>query len=133
MPNEAVYVTDTHSLIWYLTASPRLGQAAHQAFLEVAHGEAKLIVPAIVVAELVFVVENSHAPVDIESVLRRLSANPAIEVTSLTPEVALSMRAMTAIPEMHDRLIACEAQARDAKLITRDKKILQAHVVETIW
>ena len=37
------YVADTHSLIWYLTASPRLGKEAKSAFDRVAAGQARLI------------------------------------------------------------------------------------------
>jgi PIN domain nuclease of toxin-antitoxin system len=133
MPNEITYVTDTHSLIWYLTASPRLGQAAYQAFTQVARGEAKLIVPVIVIAELIFVVESSRAQVDVDGVIQRLSANPVIEITSLTLDLALAMRTATVIAEMHDRLIVCEAQMRHAKLITHDREIQHAQIVETVW
>jgi len=40
-------VTDTHSLIWYLEDSPRLGQAAGEFFDACARGENTVFVPTI--------------------------------------------------------------------------------------
>lgn len=37
-----LYVIDTHALFWYLTASPKLGKKAKQAFREGADGDALL-------------------------------------------------------------------------------------------
>ncbi len=56
------YVADTHALFWYLTASPRLGSAAKEAFDEGARGEALIYVPAIVLAELFFLNEKAGRP-----------------------------------------------------------------------
>lgn len=41
-----IYVTDTHSLIWYLTDSPKLSFAANSSFREIEEGKAKLLIPA---------------------------------------------------------------------------------------
>ena len=133
MADEIIYVTDTHSLIWYLTASPRLSEPARQAFAQIAQGNANLIVPLIVIAELVYVVEKSRVQVDIDGVIQRLSGNPAIEIAPMTLDIALAMRTTTSVPEMHDRMIVCEAKARRAKLITCDQEIQRAQLVETIW
>jgi PIN domain nuclease of toxin-antitoxin system len=38
-----LYVTDTHSLIWYLIDSPNLGLDANKVFKEIEEGEAKLL------------------------------------------------------------------------------------------
>lgn len=57
--NEApLFVTDTHSLIWYFDASPKLGVSARATFEKVVRGEANLIVPTIVIAELLFAREK---------------------------------------------------------------------------
>ena len=39
----------------------------------------------------------------------------------------------TAIPEMHDRMIVCEAPLHDAELITSDAEIGQAGIIKTVW
>ncbi len=54
MADRPVYVTDTHSLLWYLHNPKRLGPAAATAFGQVAANEADLIVPVIVIAEIIY-------------------------------------------------------------------------------
>ena len=49
-----LYVSDTNSLLWYLCGDDRLRAGAHTAFDQVASGDAKLVVPMITIAELVF-------------------------------------------------------------------------------
>ena len=133
MADPPSYVTDTHSLIWYLYASPKLGKGALAAFEAVGRNEARLVVPAIVVAELVYIAERGKVAVDVDWVIRKLSENPAIEITPLSVDRVLAMRGLGAIPEMHDRLIATEARLRGAKVITKDAEMRDAKVVETVW
>ncbi len=133
MADTPAYVADTHGLIWFLYASPKLGKGALSAFEAVGRGEARLVVPAIVIAELVYIAERGKAAVDVDWVIGKLSANPAIEIAPLSVECILAMRSLKAIPEMHDRLIATEAHRRGAKVITRDPMIRDAKVVETVW
>lgn len=45
-------VTDTHALYWYLTAMPQLSPAAKRSFDTAKRGEARLLVPTIVLAEI---------------------------------------------------------------------------------
>lgn len=48
------YVTDTHSLVWYFTSDPRLSSKALSAFSE-AERDGNIIVPAVVLAEIMFI------------------------------------------------------------------------------
>jgi PIN domain nuclease of toxin-antitoxin system len=129
----AVYVPDTHCLIWQATAAPQLGVQALAILTQVDQGNAQLIIPAIVVAELIFTIERRKLPLDFDLLLQRWRANPAIEIVPLTLDRLLLMRTVTTIPEMHDRLIACEAKLRNATLITRNRSIVAARFVPTIW
>jgi len=54
------YVTDTHALYWYLTASPNLGANARAAFLAGEQGQARIYVPSIVLAELYYILRLSR-------------------------------------------------------------------------
>ncbi len=56
------YVADTHALFWYLTASPRLGANAKNAFDDGVKGDAVIYIPAIVLAELFFLNEKFTQP-----------------------------------------------------------------------
>lgn len=129
----AVYVPDTHCLIWQATAAPQLGAQAAAILAQVDQGNTRLIIPAIVVAELLFSIERRKLPLNFDLLLQRWLANPAIEIIPLTLDALLLVRTATAIPEMHDRLIACEAKLRNATLLTRDPQIVAAQFVPTIW
>jgi hypothetical protein len=48
------YVTDTHALFWYLADDSRLGDEANRAFEEAEQGHALIYVPAIVLAEMYY-------------------------------------------------------------------------------
>jgi PIN domain nuclease of toxin-antitoxin system len=127
------YVTDTHGLLWYFARPARLGPRAAAAFAQVAAGEADLVVPVIVVAELIFTIQNRSVSADFDPIVKYLLASPNVSVVDLSLARALDLRTLTVIPEMHDRLIAAEALARDLPLITRDQIITAARLVETVW
>jgi predicted nucleic acid-binding protein len=58
------YVTDTHALFWYRTASPRLSAPAKAVFEDAAKGQSTILIPAIVLAELFYVNEMLGHPLD---------------------------------------------------------------------
>jgi len=127
------FVTDTHSLLWYFARPDRLGPKAITAFAQVAAGEASLIVPVIVLAELIFAVENKPIHADFENILRHLQASPNVIIADLTLARTLDLRTLNAVPEMHDRMIVAEAWARGASLITGDQAITRSGAVATVW
>jgi hypothetical protein len=57
-------VVDTRARLWYSIASPRLGSNAKAAFDEAAAGNAILIIPAIVLAQLFYLNEKLGRPLD---------------------------------------------------------------------
>ena len=133
MADRPVYVTDTHSLLWYLHNPKHLSPAAATAFGQVAANEADLIVPVIVIAEIIYVLQAGKVTVDFESVLTRLQASPNVAIAPLTLEHALALRTLTAVPEMHDRMVVAEAHLRNAALITRDQTITASSLVPVVW
>jgi PIN domain nuclease of toxin-antitoxin system len=99
----------------------------------VAAGEAGLIVPVIVLAELIFAIENKPVNADFERILRYLQASPTVSIVELTLTRTLDLRVLSAIPEMHDRMIVAEALAHGASLITCDQAITASGLVPTVW
>lgn len=131
--NLPIYVTDTHALIWLMNEPERLGVRAQAAFDAVDRGKALLIVPAIVIAKLIFTAARGRITIDVGKMLAHLTQHPAIEIVDLSIAVVLAMQTATSISEMHDRLIACEAYIRQATLITVDRSIVAARFVPTVW
>ena len=66
MPN---VVTDTHSLIWYLEDSSRLGMAARDVFDACDRGETTIYVPTICLVEIVYLAEKGRIPTGLKSQL----------------------------------------------------------------
>lgn len=130
---QTFYVADTHSLAWYLLDSSRLGPDADAAFRQVEQGQARLLIPAIVIAELIFIVERGKLKADIDELLRRIEASVNFEILALGAEQLRCLKAQRTIPAMHDRFIVCEALLLGAKLITRDEEIRRAGIVPVMW
>lgn len=128
-----LYVTDSHSLIWYLIDSPKLGSGANKAFKSIEDGEAQLLIPAIVIAEIIYIVQSGRVEADLDSLFVQIKESDNFEISPLGLEELLCLREQTEIPEMHDRLIVCEALLNKAKIITKDNLIRDSKSVETVW
>ncbi len=126
------YVTDTHSLVWYFTDDSRLSNAALRAF-QASEGEGTIIVPAVVLAEIMFISKKGRITLSFNDTLKRIEESENFEVSPLNAEILRSADKIEADLEMHDRLIAATALHYDVALITRDDTIARSGVVSTIW
>jgi PIN domain nuclease of toxin-antitoxin system len=127
------YVTDTHALFWYLTASPKLGANAQAAFLEGEQGQARIYVPSIVVAELYYLNVKYNQPLAFAQEYERLTEGGQFHFVDFRAVDVLRFDLLAAIPEMHDRMIVGVAHALQLPLLTRDSEIIASGVVHTIW
>ena len=127
------YATDTHTLLWYFAAPERLGNGAAVAFNDVNEGKALLFISVIVLAELFLVLEKHRYPLNFDAVLKELQASSNVSLVEISLENILACRALTAIPDLHDRIIVAEAMAQNASLITFDQAITSAGVIPIIW
>jgi PIN domain nuclease of toxin-antitoxin system len=132
------YIVDTHALIWYLEGNSRLGQQAKQILADV---ESKLILPIIVLAESVLVIDKKRTAISSASIcLTRILQDQRIEICDLT--LPIFQRSLTGeglrVPELHDRLIVSTGlYLQDlgyiVAILTRDEEIVQAGVLPVIW
>ena len=127
------FVVDAHALWWYIMARERLSRAAANVFRLVETGEASMVVPAIVVAEIYYLSEKLGAPLTPPDLMERLARLPGIELSVLGQDQLELLPVLTEIPEMHDRLIAAAAVALDATVVTRDPDLLASSQVATVW
>jgi PIN domain nuclease of toxin-antitoxin system len=127
------YITDTHSLLWAFTRPGKLGEQARLAFDEIASGESSLLIPVIVLAELIFTIENKPIQADLNQVIVAIQSSPNIEFVEFDYELALQLRDLTAVPEMHDRMIVATAVKHKATLITMDESIIQSKLIKVVW
>ena len=126
-------ITDTHSLLWAFTKPRKLGDQARRAFEEIAKGESTLLIPVIVLAELIFTIENKPVQADLDDILSAIQNSSNVEFVDFDYESAMHLRDLKAIPEMHDRMIAATAIEYQAILITIDETITTSGLVNVIW
>ena len=127
------YVTDAHSLIWYFTRNPRLSAKALQIFRSSAAGREIIIVPTIVLGEILYVSEAGKTPMPFQDVLSRIEQSDNYEIVALNLQVLKAACEIQAGLEMHDRFITATAKVLGLPLITKDKEITAAGIVEVVW
>ncbi len=128
------FVLDTHPLIWYLAgALGRLGGAARAALHRIDRGQAVGFIPAIVLAELVYLSEKGRIALNLHDVLGEMDRGENFQMLPLTREHLEELPYLKAIPEIHDRLIVAAARVSRAQLITKDQEIQASGLVPVVW
>lgn len=125
------YIADTHALAWYLTDSPQLGKNAKLIFEAVEKGEATIVIPTIVLAELLYIIEKKRVDVDFLAVIERIKIGKNYLSVPLTLNVIEEIAEIHNVPELHDRIIAATAKILHSKVLAKDPHIKNA--VEVVW
>ena len=133
MVSRTRFVTDTHALWWYFRSPERLSVAASAIFQLAETGNAVVVVPAIVVAEFYYLSAKLGSPLGASALLEALDSVGGIELSELGRAQLERLDQFPEIPEMHDRLIAAEADALGAAVVTRDEALATSERVPTIW
>ena len=118
------YVADTHALFWYLTASPRLGVNAKNAFDDGVAGVAVIYIPAIVLAELFFSTKSSVNRWFYKE-FRRFEQSGQFEFVGFESDDVKDFTKDASVPEMHDRIVVGVARRLALPCLTCDTKLLQ--------
>lgn len=129
----ALYVTDTHALVWYAAGRARkLGRRARAAYAAAEEGRAAIYVPAVVLVEILERIRGGvfRPPMPVSEWLDALFGAGPYLFAPLTLEVVEAGETLHRIPERSDRLIAATALVLGHPLITRDNAI---EGVDTIW
>ncbi len=128
-----VYVTDTNALFWYLSDASRLSAAADAVFRLAAAGQAHILVPAIVLAEVITLTRTVGHPMPAASLIDNINQSAEFILSPLGPDQLIGMEAVDPSLRMHDRLIAAEARAHQAPVITGDPALWQSEAIDAIW
>lgn len=130
------FIVDTHALVWHLEGKPTLGKKA-KAIIDSPHS--KLVLPIIALAEAVFIVEKGRTSIPgVSDLLNDVLNDPRIEIYPLTFEILQESLTLTAIAEMHDRLIVAtgiylQNSGETVEIITKDNEIILASLLPVVW
>lgn len=129
------YVTDTHSLIWYLEDSPSLSSSANDVFDAGDRGEIFIYIPTICLVEILYLQEKWRISPDLKALLDEnlRSGNSRFLLADLNENVvdAIAQIPRNVVPDLPDRIIAATALSLGLPLMTKDAKIHSCKV-ETI-
>jgi PIN domain nuclease of toxin-antitoxin system len=130
------YVIDTHALVWFLEGNPRLGLNA-KAIL--ADSTSQLVLPAIALAEAVWIVDRGRTSIpSVVDLLNAVNADPRIVIYPVDQTVVEQSVSLSVITEMHDRLIVATAivlenQGEKVSLLTCDRNIAASGLLTIVW
>ncbi len=132
-------VADTHALVWYLLDDPdrRLSPAAITA-LERAESTDGIAVSVASVVDLWYVIRTRGTFTDeqLDQVLGLLhDSETSLEAAPITLDVTAAFRQIPrdALGDPWDRFITATAMALGLPLVTRDGRIRESGLVDTIW
>jgi PIN domain nuclease of toxin-antitoxin system len=130
------YVVDTHALIWFLEGNPRLETSAKNIL---ANPDSQLILPAIALAEAVWIVDRAKTSIpSVTDLFDAINSDPRIVVYPIDKAVIEQSISLSAITEMHDRLIVAtglvlEKRGEKIGLLSCDRNITASGLITLIW
>ncbi len=133
-PTRPFYVTDTHPFVWYLAADDdRLSPSAKSVFENADSAKAVVVIPAIVLAESLYLAEKGRIKAKAVEILELVESALNYRLYPLDLSVIQIASELKKIPEIHDRVIAATARRLGLELITDDKRIRESGYVKTLW
>ena len=128
-----VYVTDTNALFWYLSDASRPQRGSRRRFSVGRCRASHILVPAIVLAEVLALTRTVGHAMPAASLIDNINQSTEFILSPLGPEQLIGMEAVDSGLRMHDRLIAAEALAHQAPVITGDPALWQTEAIDAIW
>ncbi len=126
------YVADTMAIVLHLER-PRSTALVQQIFSEADLGNLRIHIPAVVLAEVLYLSEKGRISLSLQDVRDHIVKHPSFTEVPLDIEIVDTAGPIKDIPELHDRLIASTARFLGLELITNDTKIRSSAFVRTVW
>lgn len=127
------YVVDTHVLAWFIGEDKRLSPKAEQILSQAEAGEAQVLIPTLVLAELTHIAQKKRVAVTIEELLDKIERGDGFTIVSFDFPIFQTMLKLPENWDIHDRIIAATASYYQAILITRDEMLRDSSELKTVW
>lgn len=124
------YVVDTHPLIWYL--AEKLPKKVDDIFKDSEAGNSVIFVPTIALAECYYLSKKRKIELNFEDILGKIKRSSNFLITPFNADI-IELFPKINIEEIHDKIIVSTAKLLNTALITKDRKIRDSKIVETIW
>jgi len=124
------FIVDTHALAWFISRDQRLGAKA-RAVLR--NPDVRLIIPAIVLAEIKYLAHKGRLAQTLDEVLRVIGSDRRCTIYPI--DLSVINEAPPGL-DIHDSLIVGTALVqREAitGILTRDETITSSRLVPTLW
>ncbi len=128
-----IYVLDTHSITWFVENDPRLSSAARQV---IGNSANSFVVPAMVLVEVKYLNAKGRINTDLPRLYQQFINLNKCLVHPLDEQI------VSLIPvdlDIHDSVIVATAifyrdiLQQPTTLITKDTKITQSGLIQTLW
>lgn len=131
-----LYVTDTHPLLWYASgAHHKLSRKALRAFEAASRAEGLVYIPAPALWEISMVLKESRVslPEPFGRWTSRILSSPGFDLAPLDAETIIEAAYLSFDNDPFDAAIVATARLKELPLITKDRAISDAGVVEIAW
>jgi len=128
-----LYIVDTHSLVWFLEGSVKLGSKAREVLED---DNSRLIIPTIVLVEVKYLAQKGKLLSTFKEIIEAVEGDFRCIVYPLDIQV---LEKMPTNLEIHDGIICGtallyhEMGEKEVGIITRDEKIIKSGLIKTIW
>jgi len=119
--------------VWYLVDDARLGSRARIAYDRADSGEATIIIPAIVLAESLYLAEKGRIKARSEQIFGTMDNALNYRIYPLDLTIIQKGWELKRLTEIRDRTIVATAKHLNFELITRDGGIRDSGYVQTLW
>jgi len=125
------YVADAHAFAGYLVNE--LPKKADAIFEKAEQQESSILIPAIAVAELIYIFEKTGSEPKLWEMFDKIDLYPSFSIYPLDEEI-LKIIPDIKLKELHNRIIVATCIAVKAEgLITKDEDIRKSRLAKTIW
>jgi PIN domain nuclease of toxin-antitoxin system len=129
----STYIVDTHALVWYLARDKKLSKRAEK-ILDDPH--TTLIIPTIVLAETKYLFRKRKINIPFRLILSAIEQDQRCQIY---PFDLASIEKLDESLNLHDAMIVAaglvfkESVDPSTAILTKDRDIREAGLIETIW